>query len=233
MRVLYFSGIFGCLAVAGCSQGFSSKAMQSRMEMYGPVFSDYEIARIEQIQPQLRLPFRVAVAPPMDGRGDEWTADERDEFRTLEKHLQETGIITDLVFLPRMLLAGGHRGDPRSVFMSLRSAAARYRADTILLTRSTTDVDSYVNPLSATYLTIVGMWIFPGTHRDALTLMEGVLLDNRNEFLYLSTEVEGFSTVCRPYIYVEEEEVIRASRADAVRALCEELASKAGRILKD
>lgn len=73
-----------------------------------------------------------------------------------------------------------------------------------------------MNPASALYLTIIGVWLVPGSHRDALTVAEGVLLDNRNEYLYAFARGEAESKSVRPGAYADTAAVVTASRVKAL-----------------
>lgn len=144
---------------------------------------------IERTKPQLGLPARIAVAPPTDGPSRTWSPD---EVRVIESWAEP--------------------------LRAQRSAAARTRADALLVVNLATATDEYVNPASLLYLTIVGMWVAPGTHRDALTIAEGVLLDNRNEYLYAFARGEGENRVVRPVMFADEHAVAGASRIEALQS---------------
>ena len=100
----------------------------------------------------------------------------------------------------------------------------------MLVVASATEVDRYFNVLSVLYLSIVGAWIVPGTHKDALTLMEGVLLDNRNEYLYASVQAEGKGGVCAPSLYAEDSDAMKKSRLAAMKAFGQEFTRRACRL---
>jgi len=97
----------------------------------------------------------------------------------------------------------------------------------VLILRSVTDVDSYINPLGLLDLTIAGMWLVPGHHKDALTIVEGVLIDNRNQFLYFAGSAEGTGSTFGPLAVIEERDAIRESRRNALHAFGERLARQA------
>jgi hypothetical protein len=55
------------------------------------------------------------------------------------------------------------------------------------------------------------MWLVPGHHKDALTIVEGVVIDNRNQFLYFAGSAEGTGSTLGPLAVIEEKDAI-ASR---------------------
>ena len=93
-----------------------------------------------------------------------------------------------------------------------------------------TDLDEYVNPLSVLDVTIVGMWIAPGHHRDALTIVEGVMLDNRNEYLYAFARGEGTSSIVRPFAYADDSKAIGPSRMLALQAFGKDFVARASQL---
>jgi len=79
-----------------------------------------------------------------------------------------------------------------------------------------TDVDEYVNPASILDLTLVGLWVIPGHHVDALTIIEGAMIDNRNEYLYVLARGEGEERMLRPFAYARAEHAVQRSRRQAL-----------------
>jgi len=104
-----------------------------------------------------------------------------------------------------------------------RLAAARHGADAVMIVTGAADVDAYSNPLSLLYLTIVGMWIVPGSHRDALFAANATLWDVATGYLYASAEAEGRGTLVRPLLFIDDDEVIARARREALIALRDEL----------
>jgi hypothetical protein len=110
---------------------------------------------------------------------------------------------------------------------AIRVAAARMQADAVLIMRSVTDVDSYHQPARVLDLTIVGMWLVPATTRTRLTIVEGMVIDNRNQFLYFAGSAEGTGSTFGPLSVIEEKDAVRESRRNALHAFGERLAKEA------
>src|SRR5512145_2171842 len=74
--------------------------------------------------------------------------------------------------------------DPHRAPRVKRSSAARRAADAVLVITGASAVDRYSNWASLLYVTLVGLWVVPGTHADGIFLAAGSVWDVRNEFLY-------------------------------------------------
>jgi hypothetical protein len=194
--------------LAGCGSGFNRLSMERSMRERAPMFDDADVEAIERLHPQVELPVRIAVSQPLSGGA--WTAAEIDEISTWEKPLKRAGIARRVVVLPESLLRD-------SALDSQRKAAARVGADTLLVMNPETRVDAYVNALAPLDLTIVGLWLVPAHHRDSMTLLEGALIDNRNQYLYAFARGEGADKSMRPLAYVSQSPVEAKSRLAALR----------------
>lgn len=224
--------LIGAVAM-GCQAGFDREAMSSQMDQEQPlVFDDAEILRIEQAKPQLQCPFRLAVLPPSLFNARSYhepgeTEGQRREILAWGEKLRKEGIISDLIIIPEILT---QQFRSRNSVKDLRVAAARLQADAVLILRSSTDVDAYVNPLSVLNLTIVGMFIAPGHHRDALTIVEGMVVDNRNQYVYFAGSAEGKGTTLAPLASVEARDAVRDSRCEALKAFGDLLVKEGRRL---
>lgn len=220
-------------AATGCQTGFDRAAMSSQMDQEQPlVFDDAEILRIEQAKPQLQCPFRLAVLPPSLFNARSYhepgeTEGQRREILAWGEKLRKEGILSDLIIIPEILT---QQFRSRNSVKDLRVAAARLQADAVLILRSSTDVDAYVNPLSVLNLTIVGMFIAPGHHRDALTIVEGMVVDNRNQYVYFAGSAEGKGTTLAPLASVEARDAVRDSRCEALKAFGDLLVKESRRL---
>lgn len=237
-RSIFFDGRMAVLLVTvtavSCSSGFNRGEMQSELRAANPVFTSYRVEQIEKLASQLKLPFRIAVTQPLgsDGSGKSaWDSEERTEILAWGDALREAGVVSELVILPASLTEMcGYQAAPDCRVQSIRAAAARFGADVVLFISLYTRVDEYVNPFSALNLTIVGLWLAPGHHRDALTMVEGILLDNRNEYLYATAEAEGQGSIIRPFVYADRFKAIRVSRAEALKAFGIEFVKQASQL---
>jgi hypothetical protein len=113
-----------------------------------------------------------------------------------------------------------------------RSAAARVQADALLIVNLTSDVDKYANHASLLNLTIIGMWLIPAHHRDALTIAEGVMIDNRSEYLYAFARGEAEERTVRPYMFANSWKAVRPSRLHALQAFGREFVREVKRLKK-
>lgn len=207
--------------LAGCGTGFNREAMRERMKGDPAIFGEAAVQAIEALKPQLQFPCRLAVAPPLDWSA--WSQAERDEIQSWAEPLRRAGVISEIVIIPRLIVDQRHA-------QPLQAAAARFGADALLILAAATDVDRYVNPLSVSYLTIGAMWCIPGSHRDALTMIEGVMLDVRNGYLYAAAEAEGQARQVRPWMYADDEPVRKASRLEALKAFGAAFVPQAARL---
>ncbi len=217
--------------VVGCGTGYNRGALEAGLRAANPVYvsSEQSVEEIERAKPQLILPARIAVAPPTDGPSRTWSPDEVRVIESWAEPLRAAGIASELLILPSGLVDGGpcDPADHRCKLRAQRSAAARTRADALLVVHLATATDEYVNPASLLYLTIVGMWVAPGTHRNALTIADGVLLDNRNEYLYAFARGEGENRVVRPVMFTDEQAVMATSRVEALQSFGEAFVAQA------
>lgn len=198
----------------------------ARLQQDEPIFTDQDLQRIEQIKPQLPTPFRLAVAPPQSWRHEPTSEEELKALQEWGDQLKQEGIVSEFILLPTMLLHMAGEKYREGYLKSVRAAAARCRADAVVLVQTVTEVDSYVNPLSILDLTIAGMWIVPGHHREALTIVEGIVMDNRNECLYAAIVAEGKGSTLAPLMYADRDDAIRRSRVAAFRAFGKELVTR-------
>jgi hypothetical protein len=224
--------ILPALAAVGCSASFDRAAMSEQLWEGEKVFTDLELARIEQLKPQLPSPFRLAVAPPLreDWHGPRLTETARPDVATWFEPLVTSGAVSEVIVLPRMLL-GPVSGRPAAdYYKAVRVAAARVQADAVLLLSTVTEVDDYANPLAILDWTGIGVCVFPGHHYDALTLVEGIVMDNRNEYIYWTGAAEGLGTTSGTLVGIDPADAVRESRRNALRSLAELLGKEAVRL---
>jgi rhombotail lipoprotein len=104
-----------------------------------------------------------------------------------------------------------------------RKTAARFNADALLILSTHTENESYSNMLSILDLTIIGMWIVPGHHRDSYVIVEGSLIDNRNDYLYSFVRAHGEDKKVRPFVFVDWDISRKTARANALKAFGEKI----------
>jgi len=202
--------------LCGCATGFDRAALQERLNDGSLQMPDAAIAEARAARPQLRLPCRVAVhlgAAHQDGW--RWTAEDKAVMAAWADSLKADGIATEVFPLPEMLTGKGEAKD-------LRLAAAKCGADVLLVIRGAAQIDSYQNPASMLYLTGVGGFLVPGSHRDSLFVMEGCLIDVDNGYVYTGVQSEGVGKIVRPTFLIEDRDAISRARAKAVGQFGEE-----------
>jgi hypothetical protein len=76
------------------------------------------------------------------------------------------------------------------------------------------------------YLTVVGYYIIPGSHLDALMMMRGAMWDVGNEYLYLAVEAEGEDDNFAPGAYLSNKEALETAKQHALDDLGKELVER-------
>ena len=196
------------LALAGTSCHTAPSHRLSRDELSAaarnPIFTSLDVEEIESLRPQIDGPIRLAVAPPLERTrgswqpdlfsatdGDtfkvsQWSAAERERIEAWREELRADGLVEDVVVLSGMLVETGGEPTTDSFLPQVRAAAARTGADAVLLVHRAHNTYGSDGPLALLDLTIVGAAIIPGHELHAQAVVEGIVIDTRNEFLYLS-----------------------------------------------
>ncbi len=130
--------------------------------------------------------------------------------------LRKEGIATEVSFMSTMFSQG-------ETIQELRAAAAKHGADALLVLEGAAVTDSYMNPAALFNVTVVGGFLVPGSHRDALFLMEGGLVGVNNGFLYASMEAEGEGRTLAPTFIIEAKDAIERAKQEAITAFGPEL----------
>ncbi|CUS36178.1 hypothetical protein [Candidatus Nitrospira nitrificans] len=108
----------------------------------------------------------------------------------------------------------------------IRLAAAEHGADAVLIVNGIADVDRYNNYSAFLYLTIVGMWLVPGTHADSLFVLDGAMWDVKNQYLYLSVESEGVASKMGPTMVLQNKKGTTEAKKLAVQSFGLELSKR-------
>lgn len=183
-----------------------------------------DIRRELSRRPQLKTPARIAVY--LDGESTwRWTIKDKELVSDWAKPLRSTGLVAD-IFVISDIVSGKKSSVKAASLEAVRLAGAKYGADAVLYIKGLGQIDDYNNPLSILYLTIVGYYIFPGTHADALFLTQGALWDVGNEYLYLTVESEGEASSFGPGAFVDEAEVLDEARHKALSSFGEEFVER-------
>jgi len=143
--------------------------------------------------------------------------------------VKRSGLAADVFFISGLTVEPGAAA---TELKRIRLAAARHGADAVLVIKAAGQVDDYVSPLSVFYLTIVGLWVVPGTHHDALFVVRGGLWDVRNEYLYLTAEAEGLGQRVGP-VWVRSRGAVDEARGIAMKGFQEELRKRMNTLASD
>ena len=151
-----------------------------------------------------------------DSSSGRWTPKDRQCMESWAEALRKEGIATDVIFMSTMFSRG-------ESLVDLRAGAAKYGADALLVLKGAAVTDSYMNPAAVLNVTVVGGFLVPGSHRNALFVMEGGLVDVNNGFLYASMEAEGEGRTLAPTFIIEEKDAIERAKQEALTAFGPEL----------
>ena len=184
--------------------------------------TEEDIKKALELKPQLPAPFKLAVffAPPKSGwrygSSWTWTGEDKDVLLQMKADLIKKNILSDMFVLPDSIFEGT---DNRAI----RLAAARAGADAVLIVNGVSSVDRYNNGWGGTYILIITPFFVPGTIADGLVMINAVMWDVRNQYLYLSAEAEGTAKQTKPAFFINENHLINDARSNAVAALRKEL----------
>lgn len=200
------------VVAAGCSasKGFNPSIMKESFDGDKVPVTDEEIARLLALKPQIKQPFHLGIY--LKSRYYSWSQldmDSQDAGGAWIKELKSSGIVNKVTFISPLTVA-------RDDLMNIRMGAARHQVDAVLVVDSASDVDRYNNFLSVLYLTIIGLFIVPGTHADSLVLVKGALWDVRNEYLYLTVEGEGRASKIGTAVLLDDIDSLKIARKNAL-----------------
>ncbi|MCI0703822.1 MAG: hypothetical protein L0241_22410 [Planctomycetia bacterium] len=215
-RLLFLVPVLLC----GCAHGFNRDALRERLNDPSLQSPDAAIAEARGLKPQLQLPCRIAVyLKPSNDRDWRWTPEDKAALEKWAATLKEEGIATEVFPLPEMLAGKGE-------VKELRLAAAQCGADVLFVIHGASQVDSYKNFASAFNLTVVGGYVVPGSHVDALFMMEGLLLDVDNGYIYTGVQTEGVGKIMRPTFVIEEKDAVAQAKGKAVADFGDEVVKR-------
>jgi rhombotail lipoprotein len=215
--------IFLALIFTGCvaSKGFDRAFLR---DSSGQAATDQDIKAVLELKPQLPSPFKLAVYlnPSANYRRAYWTDTEKNALLAYGNELKEARVISEVNLVSDATVQVSHmstfpipyRGSNN--LKDLRLAAARYGADALLIINDASSVDRYNNPAAFFYLTIIGAYLVPGTHSEALVMIKASLWDVRNEYLYATEEAEGIAKRIGPAFVLEDVDSIDQAKHLAI-----------------
>ena len=224
--------LFVFLAAAGCATGFDRGSLARELDDVPQQVSDADIEHNLSLRPMAKLPLRLGIylSPYAGPGGGMWTEADKQKLLSLREDVKRSGLAADVFFISGLTVEPGATA---TELKRIRLAAARHGADAVLVVKAAVQVDDYVNPLSLLYLTIVGLWVVPGTHYDALFLVRGGLWDVRNEYLYMTAEAEGIGKRVGTPLWVRSRGAVDEARESPIKDFQEELRKRMNTLASD
>lgn len=216
------------LAACAGSSGFQQSTVRDTEAERRPTVNDKRVEQAFALRPQLPKPYRLGVYfRDAESTGAEaawrWEPKHRDAILALEKHLVGKGEVSDVFSVGHGAVAGDSLPD-------IRVAAARHGADAVLIVSGIDEAERSANGWAATYAAVLPLFFAPGNDLDVVFTTHAEMWDVRNEYLYLAAEAEAESHQRRALPYIDVEEAIEESQAEAVTLLATELQGRFDRL---
>ncbi len=220
--------LFLALLLSGCataSQGFDRDAMRAVIQSPAePARQEVAGSALAAAQPPA-VPFRLALyfvpqtfPAHRSLRPAEWMSIDKERLTGWLAPLRQEGILSEILFLVDPTIRNAEVG-------TIRQAASRYGADALLMVQGVGGVDRYDNGYAALYPTLIGAYVAPGTHSDALFLITGTLQDVRSDWRGETQTVEGHAEVVGPTMTVEDRQVLARAKQAALDELGQRMAT--------
>lgn len=223
MRTVVIAWLVVMLTGCAASKGFDRSTLKNSL---GEITTDQDIQNGLALKPQLSTPFKLAVYlnnESWNAKRRFWNDEEKNDLLTYGNRLKEAGIVSDIYVISEDIVPGPrHSG----ALTNLRLGAARHGADALLVITDVSSVDRYNNPSALLYWTIVGAYVIPGTHSDALVMMRSSLWDVRNGYLYATQDAEGMGKRVGPALVTEDVDSIYAAKKMAIANLGKKLTDR-------
>ena len=203
----------------GCAQGLDRNALQERLNDGSLQSPDTAIADVRGLKPQLQFPCRIAIYLKPGQHDWRWTPEDKAEMQQWAAELKREGIVSDVFPLPELLISKDAKMDVKA----LRLAAAKCGADALFVIHAAAQTDSYKNFATVFDLTILGGYVIPASHRDSLFMLEGVLLDVDNGYIYTAVQAEGEGKIMRPTFVIEDKDAVVKAKAKALSQFSDEV----------
>lgn len=129
--------------------------------------------------PVLRLPLRIGLAYiPENGRNNHIEpAVKLQLLNNIKQQFEGLRYVQSIEIIPQMYVSGGRKSN------QLQQIQQLYQLDVMALVSYDQIVNRKENLLAVTYLTIVGNYIFPGSHFKVSTLLDMALIDLKTKRL--------------------------------------------------
>ncbi len=214
------------VTLAACSSGYDRAALEKELAAARAAYPSNRVTTKELAtrKPAKELPARIAIVPPSGG-SLRWSQEEGALF---EHWAQGKEKIAKSVLVLRSALVtpcADWRDECR--LEQACTAALRAQTDAVLVLHVVSDTDEHVDMKGLWYLSVVGMWFAEGSHLDALTIVDGVLIDAKTEYLHAFARGEGEAKQTSTLVAADKENVLALSRAKALKNFLEELEKSA------
>ena len=206
------------VVLAGCasSQGLHPDRLQTIIEQEESRFAGPPSAAVSP--PRLNTPTLGLYLTPTGflHREFEWTTRDRETILAWSKNLQIPGG-KSAGFVSVASLKGNS-------LTELRTSAARYGVDWVLVFDGAATVDRYNNyKAGLLYWTILGAYFADGTHSDALCVMSATLWDVKTGAQLFKQHAQGTTTKVGPAALVDDRVEIERARSMALETLLQRL----------
>ena len=223
------------LILTSCASTLNPPGMQETLQERRPLYSHASIEELEALEPQIDGPFRLGIAPPVGIHqwGETygvWSEDERAALEKWAEEAQQAGWITEVEFLSSFLVDNAPSQD--SLLLGIREAGARQNVDAVLVIQAVSEDSQWMNALAILDLTLIGAFFAPGHSTEAVAILEGLIVDTRNEYVYAAATGMGETGErTRTLAMIDEatDQARRDARMMALNALGEDLMVQAGR----
>jgi hypothetical protein len=208
------------ILLLGCTGGFNRSAIQERLNDGSLQSSDTAIADTRGLKPQLQFPCRIALYLKPGQHDWRWTAEDKGAMQQWAGELKREGIASDVFPLPELVV---NSGDGKTDVKGLRLAAAKCGADALFVIHAAAQTDSHKNFATVFDLTIIGGYVIPSSHRDSLFMIEGVLFDVDNGYIYTAVQAEGEGKILRPTFVIEDKDAVEKAKVKALKQFGDEV----------
>ena len=217
------------LILSACSsRGFDRGALRQSLRGETKVITEKSIKEAYALKPQLKFPFKLGVyfdscskcsIYSRQNHNNSFTGKNKDRLLSIKADLALSNIIADMFIIPDAFIS---EQTPEAI----RLAGAKQGADAVLHIKGDYALNQYMNPSGILYLTLIGMYIIPGTHIDALYMTSGIMYDVSNGYVYTVLESDGEGSTYGSLALIEDSDAITRARNNSVELFSEEFAHR-------
>ncbi|MGF1580731.1 MAG: hypothetical protein ACFCD0_15320 [Gemmataceae bacterium] len=203
--------LLSSLCLMGCVSGFDRSALREQLSGYRAEAAEESIEKLKARKPRLKFPCNVAVYLYPDDADSSWSWSSADRayMESWGTRLKQEGVVEGMFIISDMFTNGKD-------LPSLRRAAAKYNADVLLVVKGATQTQNYVNPGALANLTLLGGFVVPGQHCDAMFLLQAGVVDVSSGVVCASLESEGEARLIKPSFLLKQEDAIGRAKRHAL-----------------